>query len=78
LGTTVLKLLCEKVRETLPEATVDGEVRAKTGVLAVAEVKTELKVPPVGVVRLTLKTSPEFEEGRATTNAEGVAEKIVG
>lgn len=71
-------MLCEKVKETLPEATVDGEVRAKTGVLAVDEVKTELKVPPVGVVRLTLKTSPEVEEGRVTTNAEGVAEKIVG
>lgn len=59
-----------KVRE--PADAVVGVDRVKTGVLLVREVAVAVRIWLLGVVRLTLKTSPLLDAGITTTKDVGL------
>lgn len=68
----VLRLVWAKVKVRDPADAVVGVVRANTGVLAVREVVVEMRTWLLGVVRVTLKTSPLVDAGITTTKDVGL------
>lgn len=62
----------------MPALNDEGEVRERTGVLAVADVTVLESRLLLGVVMLIVKISPVFEGGIVTVKAVGVAEKMEG